>query len=407
MIRPLEGVRVVDLSRAMAGPYCTALLADLGADILKVESLNGGDVARQWPPFEGDHSLYFDSVNRNKRSICVDFYAPEGREILDRLIAGADVLVENFKLGTLDKMGLTREHLDELNPGLVIGSVSGFGRTGPRKDDAGLDQVVQGMSGLMSVTGSGVSDVYRVGVPIVDITAGMICAVGILAALVGRDAGHPVRHVTTSLLETALNLSVFQGQRALSLSETPEPQGNNHPTIAPYGTFTTATDAINIAVGNDKQWRAFCDVLDIPEVVTDPRFAGGAQRSANREALTAIIEAALSARSASDWIPVINRLGIPCGPIYDYPQAFASTQVAALDLVHHGRRQDGSALPSLRGPLSLDGEASVITSPPPLLGEHTVDILREIGYSDDAIDRVESNGRVLTAPVKEIHRERR
>ena len=402
MIRPLEGVRIVDLSRAMAGPYCTALLADLGADILKLESLNGGDVARQWPPFEGDHSLYFDSVNRNKRSICVDFYAPEGREILDRLIAGADVLVENFKLGTLDKMGLTREHLHELNPGLVIGSVSGFGRTGPLKDDAGLDQVVQGMSGLMSVTGSGVSDVYRVGVPIVDITAGMICAVGILAALVGRSAGRPVRHVTTSLLETALNLSVFQGQRALSLGETPEPQGNNHPTIAPYGTFATATEAINIAVGNDRQWRAFCELLAMPEALTDPRFVGGAQRSANRDALKTIIDAALTSRPAVDWIPAINRLGIPCGPIYDYPQAFASTQVAALDLIHHGQRQDGTALPSLRGPLSLDGAASEVASPPPRLGEHTIDILREIGYTDDGINQLEADGRLKTTKEKEL-----
>lgn len=406
MIRPLEGVRIVDLSRAMAGPYCTALLADLGADVLKVESTNGGDVARQWPPFEGHHSLYFDSVNRNKRSICIDFYAPEGREILDRLVAGADVLVENFKLGTLDKMGLTREHLDELNPGLVVGSVSGFGLTGPLKDDAGLDQVVQGMSGLMSVTGSGVSDVYRVGVPIVDITAGMVCAVGILAALVGRRAGHPVHHVTTSLLETALNLSVFQGQRALSLGETPEPQGNNHPTIAPYGTFTTATEAINIAVGNDKQWRAFCGLLAIPDALTDPLFVDGAQRSTHRDALKLVIDGALDAKPASEWIPVINRLGIPCGPIYDYSQAFASTQVAALDLVHQGRRQDGSILPSLRGPLSLDGEASEVTSAPPLLGEHTIDILREVGYRDDAIDRLEAAGRLRTTTEKELPRER-
>lgn len=396
MIKPLEGIKVIDLSRALAGPYCTALLADLGAEVIKVESLNGGDTARGWPPFEGEHSLYFESVNRNKRSICIDFYSAEGRDILDRLIADADVLVENFKLGTLEKLGLTQEHLDELNPRLVVGSVNGFGYTGPLKDDAGLDQVVQGMSGLMSITGAGVDDTYRVGVPIVDITSGMVCAFGIVSALVGRDNGHPAHRITTSLLETALGLSVFQGQRALSLGEDPEPQGNNHPTIAPYGTFTTATEPLNIAVGNQKQWIAFCELIGIPEALDDARFDTGAHRSANRDALKELIETALGTRPAAEWVPIISGASIPCGPIYRYSQVFASPQVEALGLIRQSIRRDGSPLPLLRGPLSVDGEASDITARPPLLGEQTADILREIGFADDDIDRLEADGVLKT-----------
>ncbi|AMM18945.1 CoA-transferase [Frondihabitans sp. PAMC 28766] len=396
MTKPLEGIRVVDLSRALAGPYCTALLADMGAEIIKVESLNGGDTARQWPPFDDGNSLYFEAVNRNKRSVCIDFYSAEGHEILDRLIEGADVLVENFTLGTLEKLGLTVEHLAELNPRLVIGSVNGFGLTGPLKNAAGLDQVVQGMAGLMSVTGSEAGDAYRVGVPIVDITSGMICAFGIAAALAGRAAGQPVGRVTTSLLETALNLSVFQGQRALSLGEDAKPQGNNHPTIAPYGTFATATAPLNIAVGNDRQWRDFCILLGVPEAVDDPRYLTGALRSANRDSLKGLVEAVLATKPAAEWTSIISAASIPCGPIFTYTQAFGSEQVRALGLVQQTTRRDGTALPLVRGPLSLDGAASEITSRPPLLGEHTLEVLRELGYSPAAIEALDAAGRVNT-----------
>lgn len=397
MIKPLDGIKVVDLSRALAGPYCTALLADMGAEIIKVESLNGGDTTRQWPPFDGQHSLYFDAVNRSKRSVCIDFYSAEGHGILERLIAHADVLVENFKLGTLDKLGLTASRLTELNPDLIVGSVNGFGLTGPLKDDAGLDQVVQGMSGLMSITGPGPGAAYRVGVPIVDITSGMICAFGIVSALVGRASGHPVGRVSTSLLETALSLSVFQGQRALSLGEVPVPQGNDHPTITPYGTFQTATEPLNIAVGNDKQWHAFCNLLGLPGVVGDPRFGTGAHRSSNRNELRTMIESALKTRPASEWVSLISRAGIPCGPIHDYTQAFASPQVTALEFVHQRQRRDGSALPMMRGPLTMDGVASEIHSLPPLLGEHTGQVLRELGFSDVEVHELVLSRRVLLA----------
>ena len=394
MAKPLDGIRVIDLSRALAGPYCTALLADMGADVIKVESLNGGDTARQWPPFDGEHSLYFDSVNRNKRSVCINFHSAEGRDIPQRLVADADVLVENFKLGTLDKLGLTASRLAEPNPTLVVGSVNGFGITGPLKDDAGLDQVVQGMSGLMSITGPDADHGYRVGIPIVDITSGMICAFGIVSALVGLSSGRPVSRVTTSLLETALNLSVFQGQRALSLHEDPVPQGNDHPTIAPYGTFRTATEPLNIAVGNDKQWHAFCELLQIPDAEGDPRFDTGAHRSANRSELKILLESVLTTRPASEWTPLISRASIPCGPIYSYSQAFTSEQVTALGLIRAGRRVDGTAQPLLRGPLTLDGVASDVDSPPPVLGQHSAEVLRYLGFSDDDLTRLVDDHRV-------------
>lgn len=399
MIKPLQEITVVDLSRALAGPYCTSLLADMGADVIKVESTNGGDTSRQWPPFQEGHSLYFDSVNRNKASVCLDFYSAEGRTVLERLIAGADVLVENFKPGTLAKMGLTAERLDELNPELVIGSVTGFGTTGPLKDDAGLDQVIQGMSGLMSVTGPGPGSSYRVGVPIVDITSGMVCAFGIVSALLGRTRGASVRTVSTSLLETGLSLSAFQGQRALSLGEAPTPQGNNHPVIAPYGTFRTASEPLNIAVGNDRQWHSFCNILEIPVATEDPRYVTGADRSANREQLAELIESALAREDAAEWMRRITKAGIPCGPVYNYLQALASPQVVALALVQECRRRDGSALRLLRGPLSLDGEASGIASPPPVLGEHTADVLQRLGFTPDDVTLLESDGHVTCAPA--------
>jgi CoA:oxalate CoA-transferase len=397
MIKPLQGITVVDLSRALAGPYCTALLADMGAKVIKVESINGGDTARQWPPFQDDHSLYFDSVNRNKESICLDFYSPAGQEIIQKLVTKADVLVENFKPGTLKKMGLTEERLEQLNPDLIVASVSGFGNAGPLKDNAGLDQVIQGMSGLMSVTGSDEDHTFRVGVPIVDITSGMICAFGIASALVGRRGDQQIKQVSTSLLETALNLSVFQGQRALSQDEAPTPQGNNHPVITPYGMYKTATDPITVAVGNDRQWQDFCKILGIPGALEDPRFLNGRERSANREQLTELIEDRLSTREAEQWVALISQAGIPCGPIYNYKQAFATEQVTALNLVHDMKRQDGSSLPLLRGPLSLNDQPSEVCSPPPLLGQHTADVLRELGFSKDQIDRLQEDG-VLKTP---------
>ncbi|WP_082057139.1 CaiB/BaiF CoA transferase family protein [Psychromicrobium lacuslunae] len=382
---PLNGIRIIDLSRALAGPYCTALLADLGAEIIKVESITGGDSSRSWPPFQGDHSLYFDSANRNKKSIALDLYSEAGREVLSRLLSEAEALVENFKPGTLAKMGFSAEVLKTINPRLITTSINGYGDHGPLRQRAGLDQVVQAISGLTSVTGSSAENTYRVGVPIVDISSGMIAAVGLAAALLGRERGVEVERVSTSLFETALGLAVFQGQRALSLAEVPEPPGNDHPTISPYGVFRSGTEALVIAVGTEQQWSRFCVELGQPGLAQDERFSTGRDRTANRAELNDIITTLLAEQPASYWIDRLSAAGIPCGPINNYLQAVESEQAAALGMVQQVSRADGSELRLLRGPLSIDSVPVSITAAPPALGEQTRQILAAAGYQQEQV----------------------
>ena len=393
---PLSSIRIIDLSRALAGPHCTALLADLGADIVKVESGRGGDPARAWPPFEGEHSLYFDSVNRNKRSIALDLYSAAGTAVLDRLLQGADALVENFKPGTLAAMGYTEERLYELNPRLIVASVTGYGDTGPLSERPGLDQVIQAVSGITSVTGPADASGYRVGLPIVDLTSGMTAAIGLLAALLGRERQSSpddrIGRVSTSLYETALSLSVFQGQGALTNGSVPRPQGNDHPSITPYGVFATRTEPIVVAVTTPSHWRNFCDTLGAESLFADPRFTTGRDRTEHRAALNSLITELLANEGAEAWIEALNAVGIPCGAIHDYGQVFAHPHTAALGMIADTVRGDGSELRVLRGPLSLNGAATGVHLPPPLFGEHGQEVLRELGLSQGEIDTLAADG---------------
>lgn len=382
---PLAGITVLDLTRALAGPYATALLSDLGATITKVESIKGGDSTRGWPPFDGDHSLYYDSTNRGKSSIALDFYSAEGQALLKRMALNSDVVIENFRPGVMAELGLDPAALLTEKPGLVVASVSGFGATGPLSQTAGLDQVAQGMSGLMSVTGQDADTVYRVGIPVIDIFSGLFTAVGILASLLDRERTGTGHTVSTSLLEAALAISVFQGQRFLSTGVVPVPQGNDHPVLAPYGVFATADIPIIIAVGNEKQWRDLCRLVGDETLADDPQLATGKLRTEHRGELKEKLEAVLAGRPGTEWVELFRAARIPTGPIYNFGQVFDDPQVKHLDMVQHVTRADGSDLPLLRGPVSIDGVPPRIRKAPPALGENTLEVLDALGLTDAQI----------------------
>nr|WP_281068027.1 CoA transferase [Arthrobacter stackebrandtii] len=393
---PLAGIKVMDLSRALAGPYAASLLSDMGATVTKVESIKSGDSSRSWAPFDGEHSLYFDSANRGKASIAVDFYTPEGKKILWDLAVASDVLIENFRPGILPSTGLDPEKLRQANPGLIIASVTGFGPTGPLSQAAGLDQVAQGMSGLMSVTGLDAEHMYRVGVPIVDLVTGIYTAFGIATSLAGRERGARAggdsagdqpkgagagSAVSASLLETGLSLSAFQGQQYLSTGEVPVPQGNSHPVLSPYGVFKSADIPLIIAVGSEKQWVQLCGLLGAPELAGHADYATSRLRTVHRAALQERIDGLLARQTAATWLAELRAAGIPAGPIYNYAQAFADPQVQHLGMVQQVRRADGSALPLLRGPVSVGGRAPAVAKAPPALGQDTLEVLEGLGLS--------------------------
>ncbi|SHL54721.1 Crotonobetainyl-CoA:carnitine CoA-transferase CaiB [Micrococcus luteus] len=390
---PLAGITVIDLSRALAGPYCTALLADLGASVIKVES-GAGDPARNWPPFDGDHSLYFDSTNRNKQSIWIDLYSEAGRGLLDRLLTTADVLVDNFKLGTVEKMGYGADRLQELNPDLVHVGITAYGDRGPLAAQPGLDQVIQARAGMTSVTGPADGDGYRVGIPVVDIASGMTGAFTIVSLLLGRERGCGVRRGSTSLYETAVSMSVFQGQRAVSTGEAAHRQGNSHPSITPYGAYPTRTDHIVLAVSTEKHFQDFATLVGRTEWLDDPRFNTSRARTQHRDELDPLIEQALSTRSAEEWITAIQELGIPIGPIFDYAQVMNDDQTRALGLIQPADRKDGSSLSVIRGPVTLDGEPAHVRTAPPMLSEHADEVLTTLGICDEERQRLATAGTV-------------
>jgi crotonobetainyl-CoA:carnitine CoA-transferase CaiB-like acyl-CoA transferase len=391
---PLAGVRVLDLTRALAGPFCTMVLADLGADVIKVEPL-GGDMIRNWGPFDRGTSAYYLSGNRNKRGIAINFRDPRALKLLGRLARQSDVVAENFRPGAMESMGLGYEGLAEANPGLIYASITGFGRTGPAGQRPGFDQIAQGYSGLMSVTGSEESGPMRVGVAIGDQTAGMWCAMGVLAALNERQRTGNGQRVETSLLAGLVGLLSVQGQRYLSLGEVPKLAGNTHPVISPYGVFQTADGPLNIAPATTDMWRKLCTLLELDALVHDPRFASNAARIEHRNELKILIEEKLKANTRDAWSRLLLGADIPAGPINNLADVFADEQVLHSGLVEEVQHPELGRLRQVGSPIKLEAmNGASIRRAPPLLGQHTFEVLREYGYSEADIDALAAAGTI-------------
>lgn len=404
MSLPLSGLTVLDLSRALSGPYCTMTLADLGAEVIKVEPLPKGEMTRGWGPIDRDNiSVYYLSANRNKKDLALNFRDPQGLALLRRLAGGADIVVENFKVGTMESMGLGYEALAQENPALIMASISGFGRQGPAKGWAGFDQIAQGYSGFMSLTGTPETGATRVGTPIGDMIAGMWLVIGILSAVIERRRTGKGQHVDTSLLAGLMALLSVQGQRYLNLGEVPAPNGNSHPVLAPYGTFQTADGPLNLAAATEGMWRRLCELLDLPELPDDPRFLTNTERMANRPELKRLLESKFATKTRNEWTKLLIDNGIPAGPINDLKDVFADAQVAASGIVEQVMHPILGELSMVGSPVrfSTDAVHHSVRTPAPLFGEHTSAILHRFGLKQDEIDRLCKAGVVLQSDTAE------
>ncbi|MFO1069937.1 MAG: CaiB/BaiF CoA-transferase family protein [Geminicoccaceae bacterium] len=399
MSGPLAGIRVLDLSRVLAGPWAGQNLADLGAEVIKVERPGSGDDTRGWgPPWVKDadggdtgESAYFVSANRGKKSVTIDFTRPEGADLVRRLAAGSHILLENLKVGGLAKYGLDWPSLRTVNPALVYCSITGFGQTGPYRDRAGYDFMIQGMGGLMAVTGAG--EPVKAGVALCDVLTGMYATVAVLAALRHAERTGEGQHVDMALLDTQVATLANQALNFLVSGERPFRWGNAHPNIVPYQAFATADGHVILAVGNDAQYRRFCEVAGRPALGTDPRYATNAGRVGHRAELTEAIAGWMRERPSGWWLAELEKVGVPCGPINELDQVFADPQVQArgirMDLPH----PQAGTVPQVASPMRLSATPVAYERAPPTLGQHTDDVLTEVlGLDAAALSELREKG---------------
>ena len=391
----LDGLTVIDLTRVLSGPYCTMMLADMGARVIKVEQPGRGDDTRAWgPPFQNGESAYFLSINRNKESVTLNLKHPEGRRVLDALIERADVLVENFRPGTLERMGLGYADLAQQRPDLVYCSISGFGQTGPRRREPGYDAVMQGEGGLMSITGAPDGPGYRLGIAIVDIASGMFSAYGIAVALLARERTGRGQYIDVGMLDSVAALLTYQAGIHFTTGEAPGRLGNRHPSITPYETLDAADGELVVAVGNDQLWRTFCGVIGAEALADDARFRTNKDRVAARETLRPLLVERMRTRPAAEWIERLKAAGIPCGGVRNLAQVFADPQLIERAMVVALDHPVAGAIRQLGVPIKMSGTPGAVRTPPPALGQHTEAILGELGMSGSEIARLRADGAV-------------
>jgi formyl-CoA transferase len=400
-MQPLQGIRVLDLTRALAGPYCTMMLGDLGAEVLKVERPGYGDESRGWgPPFVGEpysrypgESAYFIAANRNKRSLTLDLKSSEGQEIAHHLATRSDVLVENFRTGVLDAMDLGYQALRAENPQLVYCSISGYGRSGPYADHPGYDFVVQAEGGFMGITGPEEGPPCRVGVPIVDITTGMFAATAILAALRARDITGMGQWLDLSLLDAQMALLTNVASNYLVGGEGHRRLGNSHPNITPYEAFPARDRWFALAAANERQWTILCDVIGLPGLKDDPRFVDNKARLTHRGDLRQVLDPAFQARDAAEWLVRFQEAGLPCGPINTIPDVFAHPQVEAREMILEAEHATAGTVRFPGFPYKFSDTPAAVRLPPPRLGEHTEEVLvAELGYGPADLDDFRQRG---------------
>lgn len=378
-MRPLEGVRILDLSRVVSGPFATMLLADLGADVIKIEEPEHGDDSRAFgPPFCGTESAYYLSVNRNKRSCAVNLKSPDGVQIVRRLAAECDVLIENFRPGTLERIGIDHRELRAINPRLVSCSITGFGRTGADADRPGYDLIIQGESGIMDITGDPNGPPTKIGTSIADLLTGQFAAQGIMAALLERAKSGKGRHVDVAMLDCLASLLTFNAGIYFATGQSPKRRGNTHATIAPYETFKASDGWLNIGVANDKFWQLFCGVIERPDLAADRRFAKAVDRVSLRAELVPVVAEIIAGKPRQHWIDALNRAGVPYGDIRSVKEVCEAPQLTSRGMVIEMAHPTIGIVKNIDSPLRFDDSNDDTHTAPPLLGQHTGEVLGEL-----------------------------
>ena len=390
---PLAGIRVLDLTRVLAGPFCSMMLGDMGAEVIKIEEPGKGDDTRSWPPFVGGEATYFMSVNRNKKSLTLNLKAPEGQEILRALVKKSDVLLENFRPGTMDKLGFGYAALAEVNPKLVYCSISGFGESGPEAGRAGYDLVVQAESGIMDISGFPDGPPVKSGTSIADLVAGMSAAHGVVLALMARARTRRGQKVEISMLDAMAALLTYQAAIYFATGQRPARRGNAHPSIVPYEVFTAADGYVALGVANNSLWQRCCSALDRPELATDPHYDTETKRVENRATLIPLLNEIMNARTAEEWLKRFEAVGVPAGRIKSVPEVCESEHLKVRGMIASLPHPSAGQVTVMGVPVRLHATPGALTLPPPRLGEHTDEILRRVArVPARQITRLRSNG---------------